>query len=571
MRKFLTYPNRRQLIGYAMSAAAAPLMAARHVLAASSAVPAKDPFAMLGVASGDPTPDGVVLWCRLVLDLEDGRRWGLGEDAYQVRWEVRDLEAPGRPVVKSGTTVAAALAGFAVHVEVTGLRPRTRYGYRFMLGDFAVEGVTLTAPAARSMPDKVRFAICSCADYEFAWPHAYEFMARDQPDFVVHLGDYIYETTYDVFWRKDFDYPDPDRADCENFLPDYKRVRFLKYDRTGKILTLSQFRRRYAEYKRDSRLKSLHAKCPFIVTWDDHEVENDYAGAISEVREAEDFLARRTNAYRAYFENLPIRLSTLPAAAGARQLYRSFDFGRLLRLNMLDERQYRSDQACPRGLHGGGRTIPLSACPEIAAEIDATGTPRDMLGKRQSQWLERRLATSPCRWNVLAQGVMMAHLDSRADCGYPEPQADTRIWTDGWSGYLAARQRMTRLLAANRDKNPIVLSGDMHAFFVNRVLADWNDQSSPTVAPEFVAGAVSSFLKNYDPWIGAQGGNSRAMVDLDCRHHGYMLAEVTPDAFDVTAKRIMPSAAIEDIAKLSAEPSFIYRVRPGDPEPRKPY
>ncbi len=560
--------TRRELLHGAFATAASGMLLPHRASAATGALLKSDPFALLGVASGDPLPDGVVLWCRLALDREDGKRWGLSDDAYRVLWEVRDLERSGRPIVASGTAVASADKGYAVHVEATGLKPATRYAYRFTLGDFVAEGLTLTAPAAGSTPDKVRFAFCSCAEYEFAFPHAYELMARDEPAFIVHLGDYIYEATYDQFYR--FDAPSPERRPgCENLSEGQKRARFLKYDRTAKLKTLSQFRRRYAEHKSDPRLQYAHRNCPFIVTWDDHEVENDYASDFSEVREAEDFVQTRIAAYRAYFENMPVRLSALPVVAQRRQLYRVFDFGNLLRLNMLDERQYRSDQACATGLRGNARTLSLGECPEIEAMIGADGRAREMLGKEQMLWLERQFATSQATWNILAQGVMMAAIDSRADCNFKEPKTETTVWTDGWGGYTVARQRVVDVMEKYRAKNPIVLSGDVHSHFVTRVLKDWKDQNSACVAPEFTCTAISSFLRNLEPWAAPGGGNERTIVDLDCRHHGYTLCDVTNETLDVTAKRITPNALGPDTGAVKAEASYTYRVTAGDPEPRK--
>ncbi len=560
--------SRRALLHGAFAAAAAGMVAPSRVKAAMGAGLKSDPFQVLGAASGDPLPNGVVLWCRLALDLEDGKRWGLPDDAYRIGWEIRDLERSGRPIAAKGIAIASAEKGYAVHVEATGLQPSTRYAYRFTLGDFATDGVTRTAPAAGSIPDKLRFAFCSCAEYEFAYPHAYELMARDEPDFIVHLGDYIYEKTYDEFYRSDVP-PPVRRPGCENLSEGQKRVRFLKFDRTAKVKTLSQFRRRYAEYKSDPRLQYAHQNCPFVVTWDDHEVENDYAGEISEVREAEDFVATRIAAYRAYFENMPVRLSVLPVVAKRRQLYRAFDFGNLLRLNMLDERQYRSDQACAKGLRGNARTLSLGECPEIEAMIGADGAARDMLGREQSRWLERQFDTSKAVWNVLAQGVMMAAIDSRADCNWKEPRTETMIWTDGWGGYTVARQRVVDLMEKHRAKNPVVLSGDVHSHFVTRVLKDWKDQNSACVAPEFTCTAISSFLRNIEPWAGPGGGNERTIVDLDCRHHGYVVCDVTKDTFDVAAKRITPNAFLPDTASVKAETSYAYRVTAGNPEPRK--
>ena len=534
-----------------------------------------NPFEMLGVASGDPTAGGVVLWCRLALDLEDDKQWGLSEPAYDVRWEVRALEAEGQPVVQSGTAVASALNAYAVHVEVNGLKPSRRYAYRFMLGSYGDEGVTQTVPAPNDTPEKLRFAFCSCAEYENAFFYAYELMARDEPAFIVHLGDYIYETTYgnyatisDSSFRRKLK-PRRRRADCENLTAGHKRVRWLKYDRVGKIRLLSQYRRRYAEHKSDAHLQYAHRHCPFIVTWDDHEVEDDYASDFSEAREETDFVQRRIDAYRAYFENMPIRLSALPIKDSRRQLYRAFDFGRLARLHMLDARQYRADQACPQGLDGGGHIIALADCPDIQKATDESGSPRVMLGQEQLQWLTEQLEASPATWNILAQGLMMAQIDFRADCRLDAPKTEPFVWTDGWSGYAAARQRVIDLMAAHQRKNPVVLGGDVHAHFVNRIVQDWRESGSPAVAPEFICTAISSSLGNWESLRAVGSGNEQTIVDLDCRSHGYVLCDVTKDTFDVTMKRVAPNAFVSPIETAKSEVSLRYRVTAGDPEPRK--
>ena len=557
--------SRRDLVHHALVLAAAGLTAPFAGSVAAAAKFANTPF-MLGVASGDPWPNGVVLWTRLALDLADGVRWGLSESAYQVDWAVRDLEAAGEPVVRRGTAIAAQRNAYAVHVEVTGLQPGRAYGYRFTLGGQEDGGVTRTAPAPDATPEKLRFAFCSCAEYEYAWPYAYEFMARDEPQFIVHLGDYIYEQTYDQYFRRDPIKPRVPRAGCEE-VSTHGRVRELSFDRIGKIRTLSQYRRRYAEYKLDKHLQFAHRQCPFIVTWDDHEVDNDYAADFAETHEEEGFAQRRINAYRAYFENLPIRLSTLPVRNQRRRLYRHFDFGRLLRLCMLDERQYRSAQACAKKLRGNGQVIELADCPDIVPAAGANGRSREMLGREQEQWLASRLGTSNAVWNVLAQGVMMAHVDSRADCQFPEVKTGPQLWTDGWSGYIAARQRVIDLMDRHRAKNPVVLGGDIHSHFVNRIVKDWKDpQNSRAVAPEFVCTAISSNLRNLEP---LKAGNKGSVVDVDCRHHGYVRCDVTKDEFQVSHMRITPSAFVGSIGEAKAEVGLNYRVSAGDPEPRK--
>jgi alkaline phosphatase D len=560
-------PSRRDLIHNALVLAAAGLTAPITGSVAAAPRLSESPF-KLGVASGDPLPNGVVLWTRLALKLEDGARWGLPDSAYQLGWEVWDLEAPGKPVVRRGTAIAAQANAYAVHIEVAGLRPGRAYGYRFTLGDHGDEGVTRTAPAPGDTPDKLRFAFCSCAEYENAFHYAYEFMAREEPQFIVHLGDYIYEQSYDQYFRRDLATNAP-RAGCEE-QGRHDRVRWLKYGRVGKLMTLSQYRRRYAEYKLDPHLQFAHRRCPFIVTWDDHEVDNDYAADFSETHEEEGFVQRRINAYRAYFENMPIRLSALPVRNARRRLYRHFDFGRLLRLCMLDERQYRTAQACAKTrLRGNGQVIALADCPDIVPAVGADGQGREMLGREQEQWLAARLGSSNAVWNVLAQGVMMASLDSRADCQFEAVKTEPHIWTDGWSGYLAARQRVIDLMDRHRAKNPIVLGGDIHSHFVNRILKDWKDQQSATVAPEFVCTSISSNLRNLEPLRGPGSGNERAIVDLDCRHHGYVVCDVTKDDFQVAAMRITPNAFVGKIEQAKAEVGMRYRVSAGDPEPRK--
>ena len=571
-------PSRRDLIHNALVLAAAGLTAPFTGSVAAAARFSRSPFT-LGVASGDPLPNGIVLWTRLALDLEDGLRWGLSESAYRLGWEVRDLEATGTPVVRQGTAIAAERNGYAVHVEVTGLRPGRSYGYRFTLGDEGYEGVTRTAPAPGDMPESLRFAFCSCAEYENAFHYAYRFMASEKPkpQFIVHLGDYIYEQTYDEYYLRDYGRgpkrepqgpPKAPRDGCaQTESPDRKRK--LKYDRVGKIRTLSQYRRRYAEYKLDEHLQFAHRECPFIVTWDDHEVDNDYAGVRSAVSEEDNFAQRRMHAYRAYFENLPIRLSTLSLRGNGRRLYRHFDFGGLMRLNMLDERQYRSAQACPRSkLEGKGRAVALegSCKSEIESLVDGSGRRREMLGGEQEQWLAAQLAGSKATWNVLAQGVMMAHVDVRADCQFNPIAAKPHVWTDGWSGYIAARQRVIDLLDRHRAMNPVVLGGDVHCHFANKILKDWANQKSEPVAPEFVCTAISSFIRDMAPLKADGGGNENTIVGIHDGHHGYVVCDVTKDEFQVSMVGV--DATSDTIGDKPVAVNK-YRVRAGHHEPEK--
>ncbi len=536
--------TRRDLMRAALLTASAAVTAPVLARGGAEASPKSNPLALLGVASGDPTSDGVVLWARLALDLADTERWGLDADAYRLTWEMQRLDrSPGRGGgVRHGTALALREKGYAVHVEVDGLAPDTRYRYTFRIGDFTQSGTTRTAPARFAMPRQLRFCACSCAEYENELFFAYDEMAKEKPDFIVHLGDYIYEETYDRYYKTGSD----------------NRARRLRFDREVPLKTVGQYRRRYAEHKADPMLQRAHAAAPWIVTWDDHEVANDYAATSSADETEADFLARVVAGYRAYFENLPIRLSTLPVRAGRRQLYRQLGFGRLMSLHMLDERQYRDPQACRFDKLPGGKNIGLADCPSLEAA-------RTVLGPAQEQWVARRLSRSRAHWNVLAQGVMFAHLETRRDPRL-KGRTDPHMWNDTWSGYIPARQRMVDLIARRRDKNSVFLSGDIHAHFVNRVHRDWRNTASDVVAPEFVCAAVSSFVRDLTPIVGDEA-NRPVIAFHDSSSQGYMSCTVTPDSFETTMVRIID---LDRQAKTAtADRSTRFRVERGDPEPHR--
>lgn len=533
--------TRRALLqrAFFIAAASAAALPASADAAATRGRLTANPFALLGVASGDPGPTSVVLWCRLALDLADTKRWGLAADAYRVAWEIRPAGEPNARPVRSGLAVAARDRGYAVHVEVGGLMPGRSYAYTFRLSDFEASGLTRTAPAPSVLADRLRFCACSCAEYEYELYFAYDEIAKEQPDFVLHLGDYIYEETYDRFFK-----PGADR-----------RPRRLRFDRETPLRTLDQYRRRYAEHKSDPMLQRAHAAAPWIVTWDDHEVANDYAGERSGEQDEKDFLARQIAAYRAYFENMPIRLSTLPVRQGRRQLYRSLSFGRLLNLAMLDERQYRDPQACRFDKLPDSKNIALADCPDLEAD-------RTMLGRAQEAWIDGVLRNSQARWNILAQGVMFAHLETRR-ARKPGGSDGPHMWNDAWAGYLPARQRMIDLLARHRDKNPVVLSGDIHAHFVNRIFKDWRRPGIDLVAPEFVTTSVSSFSRDLSPIV-ADEANRDVVVYHGKAGHGYMSFELTPAALEAVMVRLVDIDHKAVSAK--ADRSARFRVEAGNPE-----
>ena len=435
----------------------------------------------LGVASGDPAPDGVVLWTRLARDPLHGG--GMPPDDVEVVWEVARDERMA-DVVQSGTAIAAAALGHSVHVEVQGLEPGRWYWYRFRAGaDESTVGRTRTLPAPGSPAERLRFAFASCQHYEQGYFTAYRHMAGDDLDLVFHLGDYIYE------------YEGRDG-----------RVRRHTGD---EIELLDDYRNRYALYRSDPDLQAAHAAFPWVVTWDDHEVDNNYADAVSEEEglPAELFLRRRAVAYRAYYEHMPLRRASRPAGPNL-QLYRAFAWGDLAGFHVLDTRQYRTDQPC------GDRRG--AVCDGV---LDPAAT---LLGETQERWLLNGLAGSTARWNVIPQQVMMARIDFT-------PGAGESLSMDVWSGYEAARRRLMEFFAARRPANPLVLTGDIHSNWVADLKVDYRDAAAPVVGTELVGTSISSGGDGVDvpdrlaavlaenPWVRFYNGR-----------RGYVRCDLTP-------------------------------------------
>jgi alkaline phosphatase D len=465
-----------------------------------------NPF-LWGVASGDPTPDGVVLWTRLERPQGDRR-------AVSVRWEVAEDERFSR-IARAGATLAPAPLGHSVHAEVAGLRPGREYWYRFMTGGHnSPTGRTRTAPALSASPDRISFAFASCQNYEHGYFTAFRHLVSDDPDFVVHLGDYIYE-------RK--------------FSPNLT-VRPIE---AGEVFTLAEYRARYAIYRTDADLQAAHAACPWIVTTDDHEVANNYANAVAErPTPPGQFLLRRAAAYQAYYEFMPLRRASLPSGPGM-QLFRRLRFGNLAEFHVLDTRQYRSDQAC-----GDGRK---ARCDEALAPS------RTMMGAAQERWLERGLRSSRARWNVLANQVMVAQAKSMLE-------AQEMFGMDRWDGYVTAQQRMLRLLAAARDANPVVITGDIHSNWVADLKVNFDDPASPTIASEFVGTSISS---------GGDGTDEpSAMLPLNPHlkfynaRRGFVRVTITPSRWQADY-RVLPYVSKPD-APVSTRASWVVEAgKPG--------
>jgi alkaline phosphatase D len=403
-----------------------------------------DPFS-LGIASGDPLHDRVVLWTRLAprpLD-EDG---GMGPEAVPVRWQVAEDERFAR-VVREGETRAVAAYAHAVHVDVAGLAPQRTYFYRFVAGGVASPvGRTRTTPAPDAVPRTVRIGQVGCQHYEHGFYTAYRHLADEDLDVVVHTGDYIYEAA-----RRN-------------------RPEHVREHPPHECVTLAQYRLRYALYKSDPDLKMAHAAHPFAIVFDDHEVANDWANdRDGRGNGGAAFRARRAAALKAWWEHMPLR----PPAPVATEMpnYRTLGFGRLVRLNLCDTRQYRTDQPC-------GRVVPL---------CDGAKSPHaQMLGTAQEHWLRGQLTGSPARWNVIGQQVLMAELDRDLD---PDIR---RFDMDKWDGYRVPRQRLLTFLAEARVRNPVVLSGDFHRHIVAELRPDFSRPETPPVAAEFLNTSISS-------------------------------------------------------------------------------
>ncbi|WP_311223333.1 MULTISPECIES: alkaline phosphatase D family protein [unclassified Acidovorax] len=497
----------------------------------------------LGVASGAPSADGFVLWTRLLdgpvpgsVPFDSPR--GVLPDALTVRWEVAEDDA-FRRIVRSGQAQALALLGHAVHVEVTGLAPGRWYFYRFMHGDAVTRTArTRTAPAADAMPPKTRFAFASCQRWEQGHYAAYRHLLDEELDLVLFLGDYIYE------------YAMPRKPPATALV----RTHTLPV-----AATLADFRDRYALYRTDEHLQAAHRACPWIVTWDDHEVQNDYAG-LGGIGAAGDFLVRRNAGYQAFYENMPLRASALQrglAGLGtldAVRVHERHAWGPLMNVHVLDTRQYRDRQACRAP--GSASEGPVS--PQRCAELRDPA--RSMLGAQQERWLAQGIAqdaASGVRWSVLAQQTLFSQRNSRQ-----APQES--FSSDTWGGYPASRQRVLDAVRSARPRNTVFVGGDIHQNCVCRVLADFSDPGSPVIGSEFCGTSISS-VSNVPPERAQQTVRRNPHILLarpDQR--GYAVAEVTPERWTTTL-RVVDDVTRED-SGVSTQARFV--VDDGVPGPR---
>ncbi|WP_426705619.1 alkaline phosphatase D family protein [Corynebacterium auriscanis] len=509
--------TRRRALQAGATLTAAGAVAVSAQTGAAAVAPARHAVFQHGVASGDPLPNGVLLWTRVTSRPNDYAGRGRGVKT-KLKWEVspnRDFKT----IATSGTVFATPATDMTVKPDATGLQPATSYYYRFIVvdgpyrGQISPIGRTRTAPAAGANISELRFALFSCANWEAGYFNAYRDMAkRTDLDFALHVGDYIYEYKRGEYNGK--------RGAVRGHLP------------ANEIVTLQDYRERYAQYRTDSALQAAHAACPWIVTWDDHEVANDtWAGGAENHTPGREgsFTKRRDAAIQAYLEWLPIRAT--PFSQGG-HIYRNLSFGNLVELNMLDLRTYRNKQMSFLKAKG----------------IDQKN--RTMLGSEQFKWLAGKLTTSQAKWNLIGNSVMISPvlippLDPKTTAAVTQllglPEQGMPYNFDQWDGYAAERRRLIKLLTERKINNTVWLTGDIHSSWANDIPVEPGAYPRKGVAGvEIVCTSVTS--SNIDDILKlpednalshtaeeAFKGMNRHIKFLDYDSHGYTVVQVTPE------------------------------------------
>ncbi|MCD2192261.1 alkaline phosphatase D family protein [Actinomycetospora endophytica] len=488
------------------SAAAASPGTATAATTSSTATPRPDVFT-LGVASGDPVPDGVVLWTRLARDATKPNG-GMTEQAVDVDWQVADDERFAR-VRASGRTRTGPQDGYAVHVEVRDLPAGGTFFYRFgALGRVSRAGTTRTAPPPNALAP-LDIAVASCANYEHGYFTAYRHMARERPDLVLFLGDYFYEEAAGTY-----------RAKSGN----------PRSYGAPEATTLEGYRHRYALHHADADLQAAHAVAPWVSVFDDHEVQNNWAGAHPESPQP-DFLGRRAAAFRAWYENMPVRLPQRPRGSTI-QCFRRLTWGATANLHMLDTRQYRDVQVSG-----------------AAASRQRTDPRRTITGGPQEQWLVDGFRRSRARWDVLGQQVFFSQLDLT-------PGPPRGFNGDAWDGYPVERDRIVASWRQARVRNAVVLSGDIHTHYVADIRADHEDPTSPVVGTELVSSSITSEgdgSANSAEVAGALARNPHLRYGIARR--GYVTARFSADRLDAAVRVVdrvsTPGAPVRTAARFS--------------------
>lgn len=511
----LSLSRRHFLVGAGASAAILSVGARAAGLGA-------DRLFTLGVASGEPKPDGMVIWTRLAPAPLQGDG-GMSAKPVPVRWEVATDEGFST-LAASGTAQASAPWGHSVHVDVTGLRPARPYWYRFIAnGETSPVGRTRTAPAPGAKVERLRLCYGSCQRYDVGYYAAWRHMAAEEPDLILFLGDYIYENA-------------PSKKDA------------VRMHANPEPMDLAGYRVRYASYKLDPLLQAAHHVAPWATTWDDHEVANDYADALDQNNtDPATFLKRRAAAYQAYYEHLPLRAAMHPKGPDLK-LYRTLDWGSLAQFQIIDDRQYRGARACqPPGLVEAHKKYSdlVAPCPDL------TDPARTMLGAAQDRWLMEKLGSSKAQWNLLAQQTLM-HQQGRRDPAHPDAPP-TIVSADNWSGYPAARDRIFRRWAEAKTSNPLALGGDIHAFAAAD-LPHPDRPDGPPVASEFVGGSITSLFHDAS-FKALAKTNGLAFAENEVR--GYGRIDLTAGGAQVTFRglddALREDSGIRDLARFSVE------------------
>ncbi|HYZ47607.1 MAG TPA: alkaline phosphatase D family protein [Sphingomonas sp.] len=492
------------------------------VLAAPAILRAQQLFAAypfrLGVAAGDPSSDGFVIWTRLAPDPLE-RHGGMPMAPVPVDWQVAADERFATVVAKGSATARPEL-GHSVHVEVAGLESDRPYWYRFSIGrERSVAGRARTLPAPGANIDRVRFAVAGCQNFEDGLFTAYRHLAAEDVAFVFHYGDYIYEG----------------RSSPVPVGYDGRPRPFVRAHEGQLLFDLDDYRRRYAQYKMDPDLQAAHAAAAWFPTFDDHEVENNWTGEIDQENDPpEVFLLRRAAAFQAYYEHMPFRAASFPKPGGM-QIYRRARIGSLLDLHLLDTRQFRTDQPCDDGFkpHCPGWDDPKA----------------QVIGTVQEKWLNASLRERRARWNAIAQQVMMMPLDRRTG----EEPAPIRNM-DSWGSYNGPRERMLAML--KNTGNTVVLTGDEHQNFAGELRTD--NGAGDAVAVEFVGTSISSGGDGADVRAGAERIRSNnPFLKYSNDRRGYLTCDVTPGRWSTSFRTVdrvtTADAAIKTAATWSVE------------------
>jgi alkaline phosphatase D len=512
-----TQITRRTLLRTGGSAAAGIALLSHAQVAAARPPFADQPFG-LGVASGDPTPSGIVIWTRLApAPLESGG--GLPDQLYGVRYELA-ADEHFRRIVHRGAAAARPDEAHCVHAEIGGLRPATNYWYRFKWGPaVSPVGRTRTAPPAWATPAAMRFAFVSCQNYTNGFYPAYADIAgQDDLELVVHLGDYIYEG------------PGLGATRVRDHLPAHE------------LFSLDDYRTRHAQYRTDPALQAAHAAHPFLMTWDDHEFKDNYADLDLEPDQPlETVAARRAAAYLAYWEHAPLSRSRKPVGKDM-NLYRRARWGKLATFHVLDTRQHRSDQIVQCAVT---ERDPSGYCP------GALDPARGILGGEQRDWLREGLGTSGTSWNVLANQVGFAPVDR--DSSLLQRQFNV----DPWDGYVAERQLVLDFLAKRGLMNTVVITGDAHEHSVRNVPRDFAALDGPPIATEFVGTSISSEGDPTTPRSTFGGDPNNPQVLFVNNQRGYVRVGLTPELWTnecrVVATVRAPSSAASTAATFVVE------------------